>query len=43
MAAHLLSVEPISGGSKFRVRQTFEVEGQARPACVAESIFAYFD
>jgi acyl dehydratase len=43
MAAHLVSVDPISGGSRFRIRQTFEVEDQDKPACVADAIFAYFD
>jgi acyl dehydratase len=43
MTAELLSVEPVEGGSKFRVRQTFEIEGEEKPACVAETLFAYFD
>lgn len=43
MTAELLAVEPIEGGSKFRMKQTFEIEGEPKPACVAESLFAYFD
>jgi acyl dehydratase len=43
MNAFLESEESIEGGSKFRIRQTFEVEDQAKPACVAESVVAYFD
>lgn len=43
MTAELLAVEPIDGGSKFRMKQTFEIEGETKPACVAESLFAYFD
>jgi acyl dehydratase len=43
MTAELLAVEPIDGGSKFRMKQTFEIEGEQKPACVAESLFAYFD
>jgi acyl dehydratase len=43
MTAELLAVEPIEGGSKFRMKQVFELEGEERPACVAESLFAYFD
>lgn len=43
MTQDLLAVEPLDGGSKFRTQQTFEIEGQDRPACVAESLFAYFD
>ncbi|MBZ5738382.1 MaoC family dehydratase [Nocardioides mangrovi] len=43
MTAELLAVEPVEGGSKFRMKQTFEIEGEDKPACVAESLFAYFD
>jgi acyl dehydratase len=43
MRQELLSAEPIEGGTKFVTRQTFEIEGEEKPACVAESIFAYFD
>jgi acyl dehydratase len=43
MSMDLLGHEPLDGGSRFRSLQTFEVEGQDKPACVAESVFAYFD
>jgi acyl dehydratase len=43
MTAELIAAEPIDGGSKFRMQQTFELEGSDKPACVAESLFAYFD
>jgi len=43
MHAFLKGVEPVEGGSKFRMEQTFELEGVEKPACVAESLFAYFD
>lgn len=43
MTQDLIAAEPLEGGSKFRTRQTFEIEGQDKPACVAESLFAYFD
>ena len=43
MRASLVGSEPIEGGTKFRIRQVFEIEGEERPACVAESIIAYFD
>ncbi len=43
MSVRLDSEQPIDGGSKFVFTQTFEIEGQAKPACVAESIVAYFD
>ena len=42
MRASLVGSEPIEGGTKFRIRQAFEIEGE-EPACVAESIIAYFD
>jgi acyl dehydratase len=43
MRLELVAVEAIEGGSKFRMRQSFEVEGVDGPVCVAESIAAYFD
>lgn len=43
MTAHLDTEERIDGGSKFRITQTFEIRGSDRPACVAESVVAYFD
>jgi acyl dehydratase len=42
MSADLLAADAIEGGTRFRMRQTFEVEGQEKPACVAESLFAFF-
>jgi acyl dehydratase len=42
MTLHLLAAEPLEGGTRFRLRQTFEIEGQDKPACVAESLVAYF-
>lgn len=43
MTMDLVDLKPIEGGTVFRSRQTFEVEGQEKPACVADSLFAYFD
>lgn len=43
MTQDLIAAEPINGGSKFRTQQTFEIEGHDKPACVAESLFAFFD
>jgi acyl dehydratase len=43
MTAHLLGHEEIDGGTRFRVRQTFDIEHAEKPACVAESVLAYFD
>lgn len=43
MRAELASYDALEGGSKFHILQTFEIEGAAKPACVAESVVAYFD
>ncbi|MBX6388474.1 MAG: MaoC family dehydratase [Frankia sp.] len=43
MSAYLADEKRIEGGSKFRITQTFEIQGKDKPACVAESIVAYFD
>ncbi|MGE0099752.1 MAG: MaoC family dehydratase [Hydrogenophaga sp.] len=37
------SVEPVPGGRKCVTETSIEVEGQPRPALVAESIFLYYD
>jgi len=42
MSLRLLSVDDIPGGAKFRFEQVFEIDGEAKPACVAEAIIAYF-
>jgi acyl dehydratase len=34
----LMSFEPLEGGAQLTVQATFEIEGQAKPACVAESV-----
>ena len=38
----LVSVEEIKGGIQSVVRVTVEIEGQDRPACVADTISRYF-
>ena len=38
MRAELLSVDDIPGGVQFKVRQTYELEGAEKPACVAEAL-----
>lgn len=38
MRATLSAVDDVAGGVQFTVTQTFEVEGAAKPACVAEAI-----
>lgn len=37
------AVEPAPGGRKCVTETTIEVEGQTKPALLAESIFLYFD
>ena len=40
----LLSVEEVPGGLQIAEQFTVEIEGEAKPACVAEAIMrAYFD
>lgn len=34
----LVSYEPLDGGAQLTVEATIEIEGQAKPACVAESV-----
>jgi len=34
----LLSFEPLDGGAQLTVQATIEVEGAAKPACVAETV-----
>ena len=38
MRASLLSVDDVPGGLQITIQQTFEVEGGAKPVCVAESL-----
>jgi acyl dehydratase len=38
----LLSYEPLPGGAQLTVEATIEIEGQAKPACVAESVSRRF-
>ncbi|KAA9164504.1 MaoC family dehydratase [Amycolatopsis acidicola] len=43
MKAELAEAREITGGTRFTLRQTFEIENEDKPACVAESVLAYFD
>lgn len=43
MRADVLGARDIPGGAVFTVRETFELEGQQKPACVADSLSAFFD
>jgi acyl dehydratase len=42
MRAKLLTVEPKSGGLQVKTECTVEIEGEAKPACIAETIVLYF-
>jgi acyl dehydratase len=42
MRATLAAVEEVGGGVQVTVTQTFECEGSAKPACVAESVLRLF-
>lgn len=42
LRATLTGYEPIAGGASITLGLTFEVEGQAKPACVAEVIYRYY-
>src|SRR3954451_14293435 len=41
LSAKLADVEDVAGGVQVTVRLTFEVEGQDKPACVAEALYRY--
>jgi acyl dehydratase len=38
----LTGVEDVKGGVQVEMRLTFEVEGAAKPSCVAEVLYRYF-
>jgi acyl dehydratase len=42
LGAELTSVEEISGGVQATITGTWEIEGQSKPACVAEIVFRYY-
>ena len=42
LGGKLLSVEEVPGGKQITIEATFEVEGAAKPSCVAELVFRYF-
>jgi acyl dehydratase len=41
--ASLESVEDVEGGCQVTLKLTFEVDGAAKPSCVAEIVFRYYD
>jgi acyl dehydratase len=42
MKASLASIQDIEGGVQANFQITFEVEGQPKPACVAEVVYRYY-
>ncbi len=42
LRASLAGYEPIAGGASATLGLSFEVDGQAKPACVAEVIYRYY-
>jgi len=38
----LLRVEPLEGGVQAWIRVTVEIEGEAKPGCVADTISRYY-
>jgi acyl dehydratase len=38
----VMSVEDVAGGAQVTLETTFEVEGAAKPSCIAEVIFRYY-
>lgn len=42
MRTKLLAVEPKGGGLQVKSENTIEIEGEAKPACIAETITLYF-
>jgi acyl dehydratase len=43
LGATLESLEDVEGGSQANVKCTFEVEGAAKPSCVADVVFRYYN
>ncbi|GAA4402504.1 MaoC family dehydratase [Nibrella viscosa] len=43
MKATLMEAEPVQGGLRITANCTFEIEGQPKPACVAELISLLFE
>ena len=41
LSAELLDVEDVAGGVQVTYRLTFEVDGQDKPACVAEAVYRW--
>jgi acyl dehydratase len=43
MGGEIAAVEEVSGGLQVTLNCTFEIEGQPKPACVAEILFRYYE
>ena len=43
MGGEIAAVEEVSGGLQCTLACTFEIEGQPKPACVAEIVFRYYE
>ncbi|MEM9038327.1 MAG: MaoC family dehydratase [Actinomycetota bacterium] len=43
LGAKLVNVDDIAGGAQVTMEFTFEVEGAAKPSCVANVIFRYYE
>jgi acyl dehydratase len=43
MGSEVAAVEPVNGGLQVTLNCTFEIEGQLKPACVAEIVFRYYE
>jgi acyl dehydratase len=41
LSAELIDVEDVAGGVQVTYRLTFEVDGQDKPACVAEAVYRW--
>jgi acyl dehydratase len=42
LGATLAGVEDVAGGVQVTIGMTYEIEGQDKPACVAEGLFRYY-
>ena len=43
LGAELTKVDDIPGGVQVYMTFTFEVEGAAKPSCVSENVFRYYE
>ena len=43
LGAKLLDVTDVAGGIQMKMEFTFEVEGAAKPSCVAEVLFRLYE